>query len=228
MLLWTWQSQDFSLADKERKVKIFEHSFYFRESINSDRREKHKEAYKQVFQKLDTNQLMWCFTDYIEAVEKVSIEEFEKIGHCFLWEIDIPDNEIIWYCNAAWNTLRTGKPAMPEGIWEIFHSSEPLLPEVAKNYENEFNIFWSGKTTEDLLNLMFLKNPVFDLGLPNARTPGCSGALVIHPVDRQKIIKNPLEIGIWWKIQNSKVSRSSLNNDENLLKMIPCRDCPGR
>jgi len=226
MRLWTWQSKDFSLFEKSQKVESIKHSFYVNKYPNLNIREKHREAYEKMFQKLDTNQLIWCFTNYIESIEKASIEEFEKIRHCLLWEIDIPDNEIIWYCNAAWNTLRTGKPAMPEGIWEIFHSSEYLFPEEAKRYENEFNIFWSGNAIEDLLNLVFLKKPVFDLGLPNARSTGCSGALVIHPVDIQKIIKNPFEIGRWWNGPTQK--NWPINNDANILKIIPCLNCPGR
>jgi hypothetical protein len=207
MQLWTWQSKDFSLADESQKVESIKHSCYLTKNPDPNSKEKHQEAYNKIFQILGTDQLIWCFPINRDAVDYRSIEEFVKNQHCLLWELDIPENEIKWYCESAWHSLRTGKPVMPE---------------------DDFNSFWSCKTEDELLDLMFLKKPVLDLGLPNAHTPGCSGAIVIHPVGKDKIKKNPLEIGKWWESSNKRVFCSSFNKDKNLLKKIPCHHCPGR
>lgn len=228
MRLWTWQNKNFSLADEKQKVKIFEYSFYLNESRNCDVGKKHRDAYNEVIQILGTDQLIWFFTDYKDAISHFSEEEFVKLQNCLLWELHIPETKIHWYCEAAWQTLRTGKSCMPTALWEIAHLSEPLFPKIVKNYQDDFNSYWSGKSEDELLSLMFLKKPVLNLGLSNAREPRCSGAIVIHPVGKEKIIKNPLDIGNWWKFPDTQACHSPLNRVQCLVDKIPCSNCPGR
>jgi len=227
MKLWTWQSEGFSLA-KDEKVKSLEKSPYCNENSPYAKNRNHRESYIKVFRRLRTCQVIWCFTNYKEAISCAQIESFENTRHCLLWELDIPENEIRWYCQVAWDALINGKARMLSEVFDIFNASEPNFQGLAKKYKIDFNSYWAGKGANHYLDLMFLKKPVLDLGLSNSPSQGCSGAIVIHPVGKERITKNPLEIGKWWNSSDSKLNLAPLNKDEKLVKMIPCRNCPGR
>ncbi len=230
MLLWTWQNKDISLADENLTLDNLKHSFYVNKHPNPKNREKHRIAYEIIFKILGTDQLVWCFTDYADAVSNFSIQEFEKYYQCVLWELDIPEKKIIWYCQVAWNALRSGEIKMYGEVWDIFDSSRPIFPKLTKKYDDDFHFYWSGKNASELSSLMFLKKPVLDLGFPNSVSSGCSGAIVIHPVEKNHIKRNPLKKGIgkWWTNSNSDFRRPPLNYDKELVKKIHCCQCPGR
>jgi hypothetical protein len=199
-------------------------------------KEKHREAYEKVYQKLKSTQLVWCFTNCNEAVCYASIEEFEKTQDRILWEIDVPDKEIKCYCPVAWKKLRTGKLKMYGFVSKIYE--EPLLVGeiLAKSkFKEDFNKYWSKKTKDELLDLMFLeKKPVFDFSSSNSFTWVCSeSVIVIHPVGKENIKKNPLldDDKDWWRTLNTynkTPQPPSLYINKKYLQKIPCENCPGR
>ena len=93
--LWTWQNKKVSLV-KDEKLDNLKHSFYCNKESDCSI-EKHREVYKMVFDKLHTDQIIWCFTDSDEAVEEGNIQEFEVIQKRILWEIDVSEKEIKWF-----------------------------------------------------------------------------------------------------------------------------------
>ena len=207
MRLWTWQHKTFNLADRTQKVRSQQFSVYTTHpQRNSDMKEKHKNAYKKVFERLGTDQLIWCFHEYEEAASRISIEEFEKQDRV-LWEIDVPCEKIKWYCDAAWTCLREGKPSLSGQMYQIY-----LKPDYAKKFEDAFTAYWGAKNDEELLNLMFL----------NYQENGCSEAMVFHPVDT--VTKNPLLLGKWWSEQHPQ-STGRVQCD---LVPLPCPNCQGR
>ena len=50
MLLWTWQSKDFSLLDENCEVESLQYSCYLKNIPDENEREKHKSAYKMILQ----------------------------------------------------------------------------------------------------------------------------------------------------------------------------------
>ena len=169
MLLWTWQSKEVSLA-KDEKLENIKNSYYCNDESDCSI-EKHRNAYKIVFDKLHTDQIFWCFSNCKEAVDKGSIKEFEEKQDRILWEIDVPEKKIKWFCPVVWTKLRTGELMMHGFVSKIYE--EPLLvgKKLAKSkFKEDFNKYWSNKNDEQLLDLMFLKNrAIFDVDSINSR-----------------------------------------------------------
>jgi len=214
MQLWTWQSKGFDLADQAQKVRSLGSSVYtMHPQLNPGMKDKHRGAYEKLFQRLGTDQLIWCFHRYEDATNHRSIDEFEiLLGHV-LWEIDVPCEKITWYCDAAWACLRTGQPGLPRAMNQIYEELKYLRPDLAKRLEADFMAYWRDKNDEEVLDLLFV----------NRLGDGCPEAMVFHPLDT--IVKNPLLSPKWWSPQPSPPTKPSLCNDPVLL---PCPDCSDR
>jgi len=214
MRLWTWQNPDFSLANKQQKVQSLEYSYYLNApTISKKAKERHKVAYQKVWERLGTDQILWCFTQYEVAVNKLSsIKEFEEIRGCLLWELDAPEDKIIRYCNAAWECLRSGKPNHPFDVKEF-------APDKWDKIVKDFKEYWKGKNEQQLLGAMFLDKFV----------NGCSEAIVFHPVEECsiRIEKNPITEGRWWCDNVQKRFPYKLRSSE-VKEIMPCAQCPGR
>ncbi len=79
MQLWTWQNQAFDLADRKHRVESLAHSVYITDSRLDNHgydRRRHQRAYEKIFERLGTDQLVWCFHRYEDAVDSASISEF--------------------------------------------------------------------------------------------------------------------------------------------------------
>ena len=232
MLLWTWQSKKVSLA-KDKKLENIKYSSYCNEESDCPK-EKHREVYEKVYQKLDSTQGVWCFTNFDEAVGIASIREFEERQDRILWKIDVPEKDIKWYCPVVWNKLRTGKLKMTGFMHRIYYNEPHLFDnKYIVNFKKDFDEYWSKKTEDELLGLMFLeKEPIFDVCSQNAYT--CSiAAIVIHPVGKENIEKNPLETRKWWETSNEYRKHSSPKHPlpsevEAGIKKLRCKNCPGR
>jgi hypothetical protein len=217
MRLWTWQS---------KRVESIQHSSFLRELKKLDPQEagRHEEAYRKIFQLVDTNQLIWCYKDYSEAVYG-SIEGWEK-QDCILWELDVPEEEIRWYCPVAWERLRTGTLKMCGCIWDIHQSLTLTIrhQKRADTFLSHFNSYWNGKTENELLDSMFLQRPLLHSSSSCSTIFKCPEAIVIHPVCSYggRIIRNPLdpETGKWYSPNGNARWISVLNIDE-----VPCPSC---
>jgi len=213
MRLWTWQNPKFSLTDKQQEVKSIEYSIYLNhECIPEKERNRHKAAYQKVWERLGTNQILWCFTQYEVAIDNVSVEEFEKMG-CLLWEIDAPEDKIIKYCNTAWECLRAGKAIIHKRFNDSCKNLEIFDPNKRNKIVKDFK-YWKDKNEQQLLNAMFLEKFI----------NGCSDAIVFHPVEQYSISikKNPKIEGKWWANPPKK------NIGKTSKQIIPCAQCPGR
>jgi hypothetical protein len=211
MRLWTWQNSDFSLANKQQKVKSIEFSSFLNDPTNSkETKEYHKAAYQKVWERLKTDQILWYFTQYEDAVSGACIERFEKRG-CLLWEIDAPEDKIIKYCIAAWEYLRTGEPynLLFDRPWTDLKALEPNK---RNKLQKDFEEHWKDKNDQQLLDAMFLEK----------FANGCSAAIVFHPVEQYsvKIEKNPKIDGKWWEPPKEESKWKT--------KTMPCAQCPGR
>jgi hypothetical protein len=213
MLLWTWQNTAFNLADRTLRVDSLKNSVYTtHRSLDTERKGRHERAYKMVFERLGTDQLIWCFHRYEDAVDSASISEFETLG-CVLWEVDVPPERIKWHCHGAWTCLRAGKPDLPERMHRIYRELSLLEPDYARNFEDNFITYWEEKTDAELLDLVFLRHP----------EDGCSGPIVFHPIDT--IVKNPLLLGKWWG--QRRWGDTGLRRRDDPVE-LPCRNCPAR
>lgn len=211
MRLWTWQNPDFSLANKQQKVKSIEYSIYLK-VLSKEEKERHKAAYQKVWERLGTDQILWCFTQYEDATDKASIEEFEKMRD-LLWEIDAPEDKIKKYCNAAWNCLRIGKPKIPDKFYGSWKKLEAFEPDKWDKLVKDFEEYWKKKNDHQLLDAMFLDKFV----------SGCSNAIVFHPVER--IERNPEKESKWWTVQKKTTYKTNSSEGEQIM---PCVQCPGR
>jgi len=217
MKLWTWQHREVNLADASQTLKNLDNSSYV--ATNGQPHEagmKHKRAYELVFERLGTDQFIWCYDDYGEATSTLSTKEYEP-RECCLWELDVPQGQIQWYCMAAWTALREGMPKLPKGLWDIYASLKYLRPQAAERFKEEFEDFWRVKETGGLLDYMFL----------DRRVDTCSGPLVFHPVDARFITKDPRQIGTWWDCQQPKSGHGVCGGGEE-APQVPCGSCPGR
>lgn len=213
MQLWTWQNKAFNLSDPTQRVRPLDCSVYITHpDLDSDGKDKHKKASEKVFARVGTDQLIWCFHRYEDAVSNASIVEFETLGRV-LWEIDVPCEKIRWHCHAAWTCLRTGKPDLPDRIRQIYKELKYFRADCAKRFEDDFTAHWRDKNDDELLDLLFL----------NRLVTGCSGAIVFHPVDT--IVKNPLMLGKWWSEQRPQPTGALIRHNDVPL---PCRNCPAR
>lgn len=156
MQLWTWQSKAFDLADRAQKVRSLGSSVYTTHpQLDPGMKDRHREAYEKLFERLGTGQLIWCFHEYQDAVGSASIAEFETLGRV-LWEIDVPYEKIKWYCDAAWACLRTGKPGLPIRMNQIHEELKHLRPNHAERLEDDFMAYWRDKNDGELVDLLFL------------------------------------------------------------------------
>jgi hypothetical protein len=211
MRLWTWQNPCFSLANKQQEVKSIEYSIYLNhDCIPEKEKNRHKASYQKVWERLGTNQILWCFTQYEDAVDNASVEEFEKIG-CLLWELDAPGDKIIKYCNTAWECLRFGKPRLPFDVKEF-------APDKWDKIVKDFDEYWKGKSDQQLLETMFLKKLV----------NGCSDAIVFHPVEQYsiRVEKNPKKENKWW-CNNVQKRLPYKSRSSEVKEIMPCAQCPG-
>jgi hypothetical protein len=215
MRLWTWQNPDFSLANKQQKVESIKYSIYLNHDyIAEEQRNRHKTAYQKVWERLGSDQILWCFTRYEEAIDEASIEEFGNRGY-LLWEIDTPEDKIIKYCVVAWNYLRTGKPKIPNGFYNSWKNLEISELNKRNKLVKNFEEYWKDKKEQQLLGAMFLEKFV----------NGCSEAIVFHPVER--IERNPKTEGKWWLGTRQEETSYELSSSEG-EQIMPCAQCPGR
>jgi hypothetical protein len=214
MRLWTWQNPDFSLANKQKEFKSIEYSIYLNHpQLAKQEKERHKGAYQKVWERLGSDQILWCFTQYETAVDETSIEEFEKM-RCLLWEIDAPEDKIIKYCISAWEYLRTGKPYNPfERSWIDLKLFEPNK---RNKLEKDFEEHWKDKNEQQLLDAMFLEK----------FANGCSAAIVLQAVEQHsiKILKNPKIDIKWW----ANPPKKNVWKTSKQIQIMPCSQCPGR
>jgi len=233
MRLWTWQSKGFSLANKSRRVEPLKYSWYANENVTAEEAQRHEEAYLKVFGEFGTDKLLWCFTHRGEATCEGSRIEFEQIQGRLLWELDVPEDKIRWYCPVAWEKLRSGKQEMKGAIGGVCQALERRNSKRSAQFKGDFDSYWADKSEDELVKLMRLKRQVsLDFTVPKPAV--CSGAIVQHPVSDHggTIVKDPSdpEMERWWEDSD----RSGGGQDVHILEEcmeatpMPCRDCPGR
>ncbi len=223
MHLWTWQSRDFSLANSDKKVDSIQYSHFLHEEKKIDPREanQHEKAYQQVFSLVDSNQLIWCYKDYEEATSAPN--EWEKYNRV-LWELDVPEEKIHWYCPVAWEKLRSGKVEKCGCVWGIHYFLRTCDEGEAKMFEIQFNSYWEAKTNGELLNSIILRRSSLNLKarLGDPVISECPEPIVIHPIcgGGGKILKNPLDpaIGKWWKSKTRRPPKGAHS-------VMPCQSC---
>jgi hypothetical protein len=212
MRLWTWQDRRLNLADRGR-ISNLQYSRYTTNCLSSlGGAQRHRKAYEKLFSRLNNDQLIWCFQEYADAVSDTAILEFQNVG-CLLWEIDVPDERIQWYCHAAWTCLRGQSLFLPDGLSQTHEQLARGGSHNAQMFKHDFTTYWSEKDENGLFDFLFLGNSV----------SGCSGAIVFHPVGT--ILRDPLQRGEWWsKCPGRNLARSPLY----YAVPLPCRECPGR
>jgi len=132
---------------------------------------------------------------------------------CLLWEIDAPEDNIIKYCNTAWECLRKGKAIIFQRFIDSCKNLQIFDPNKKNKIVKDFK-YWKYKNEQQLLNAMFLEKFV----------NGCSDAIVFHPVEQYSISikKNPKIEDKWWANLPKK------NTGKTSKQIIPCAQCPGR
>lgn len=163
MKLWTWQKKDFSLINSVKLIDSRNHSEYYNE---------HKEKFEKLWDRLKTNQFLWCYSEKENAFSEASKLEYKN--HV-LWELDIPVDSIFKnICSIAWSGILYGRgcstPSKLRNLW---------IKECSDNFrkkEEDWHRYWENKTTEELWEALFLSNTTI--------TP-CSTPLVCYPLEQQ-------------------------------------------
>ena len=101
MLLWTWQKKGFLLHSGQ--VETLRNSAYLNDFSRAfpDRLLMMK-AYVKFWELLDTDQILWCFTDKKDAV---GAKNNSWCHNCHLWEIEVPDDRAKLICSMGWHWM---------------------------------------------------------------------------------------------------------------------------
>jgi len=158
--LWSWQTPDFSLI----KGTVDHWQSIFKKECSG-----FEKSCKELFERLGTDQFIWCYTYPIEQWQ-----DRER------WELKVPKDRVLTYtCNVAWHWILAHngnnytKCCPPERLWHLArsHASPPLKwPEFYK----KFNDGWRKKTTEQLWDALFVDKVYGD----------CTDVLLRHPVEK--------------------------------------------
>ena len=162
MNLWTWQTKGFNIDDPNIIINSREHSYYWNEP-DKDREEleRFRKAYERLWKTLETEQILWCYTDKIKAE---NAEGNDWCKNCVLFEMDVPEKSAKFYCDVAWywilNGTKGNKCYPPQGVKPKFF--------------REFHNYWQTKSEEELWDKLFLPHFVKD--------KDCVGAIIFPPV----------------------------------------------
>ena len=53
---------------------------------------------------------------------------------------------------------------------------------------SDFNAYWTNKTEDELARELLVKSACY----------GCAQAIILHPIDKDWIVKDPTQDGEWW------------------------------
>jgi len=181
MLLWTWQNPEFSLTDPDQEVESREKSDYYRDN---------PKAFEELWLRLETDQLLWCYTKEDEAKSKDSRCEYRgKV----LWELKVP-KDVVWsiICSVAWNLVRSGGAVIPpkslSDSWVCEGWKRPSrLHQIKDELEKEFRDFWIAKKHDDQLwGSMFLDKAILmdESRFVYDTIQGCTQVVIKHPIEQ--------------------------------------------
>lgn len=203
--LWTWQKKtEFDLANGEQKVESLDNSV-FADSPNIMR------AYNKLFKKLGTDQFHWYFTQEYEAKNNPSHIQWYKQG-CMLWEVKVPIERIFKkVCGIAWTYL-LNRPAPPGQLYHDWKKLSGYDPEKIEQWEQNFKDFWEKKSEQELWDNLFMETFV----------DGCTDVLLLHPLEKSWITRNPIEEGKWWEVDKAACG------SQKYFRLLPCDRCSGQ
>lgn len=182
MKLWTWQNPDFDITDPSQKVDSLNNSQYLLVDEYSDLEaiERHKQAYQYLWDKYQTDQILWCYSSF-ETATSNGARHYKGMD---LWELDIPNSFVLdTICEVAWHWILTDSNcAYPDCFKDYFLSLKSNLIKrgVAYNsdaFYNDFNSYWGNLNSKELYNILSV-----DLNMCKI---GCPTIIIRHPVNEQ-------------------------------------------
>jgi len=184
MRLWTWQKKGF-LLDSDR-VESLRNSAYLNDFSRAfaDRLMMLK-AYVKFWELLDTDQILWCFTDKKEAV---NANGDSWCAESQLWEIEVPDDKVKLICGVGWHWMLAKREcAAPSRFEDLFVQMMSLLLTRYNRdvFFSDFNAYWANKTDDELARDLLVQSTCY----------GCAQAVVFHPIDRDWIVNGPIGDG---------------------------------
>ena len=195
MRLWTWQKKGF-LLDSGR-VESLRNSGYLNDfSRGFADRLLMLRAYVRFWEFLESDQILWCYTDRREAISAKDQDHF-WCGACQLWEIDVPPEKANLICGVGWHWMLTRREcAAPSRFESLRIKMLELHLTLASNHRHydrdrfysDFNAYWAGKTQDELVEGLFAPNACYE----------CAQAVVLHPIDKKWIVKDPTKVVEWW------------------------------
>ncbi|MHC4696141.1 MAG: hypothetical protein ACYTFA_05290 [Planctomycetota bacterium] len=173
MRLWTWHKPDFSLLDGRVDHEQSEYAC----SVPGLRN-----AYRELFSRLGTSQLIWCDTLPDQRMVRAGHTEIE-------WILEVPSEAIVRFVgDVVWNRILGKRCALPPEIrWARKNKALHRFPDntrARKEFEKaEEESFWtqrppSGSWWDDLFTQEQAKE--------------CVSALVPHPCKTEWVVSNPL------------------------------------
>ena len=172
MLLWTWQRKEFSITDGNTQVDSRRYSDHLRCDCSSAG---FKNAYKDLWRTLGTDQFHWYYTQEKDAKSPKDINQGKV-----LWTVEAPEEDIFRrVCPYAWTTL-AGEPIdMPPDWFQQVHKAggQPY------RYARDFMTGWLEMSREDLLDSLIVR----------CAHVGCTQILLQHPIPKEWVAKEPEE-----------------------------------
>ncbi len=132
MRLWTYQAPNFSLTNGVYEPKES------RNYLN------YSDAYHELWNRVETNGLIWCCN---------SRDGWRRKGGYWEWELDVPESEIFRVVDeGVWGKIRVGKIAKSRHLWDSVFLNDPTSSNVSVLLKFPLEASW-GKPVRDYQNL---------------------------------------------------------------------------
>jgi len=172
MRLWTWQKKGFDITDPEMVVDSRRYSAYYDDPSLPGV----KEAYEELWRRLEITQIIWCYTQEDEA------KDIWK-GHV-RWELDVDKGDVLAFLSAsAWNKIIGVKEFTPPiGLWLQWkrealkrtpsdpHCRDRIIEELKRAY-------WAPEPVQQLWKRLWLEDVSDD-----------TWALLKHPIEKSWVV----------------------------------------
>lgn len=169
MKLWTFHKPDFSIT--EGRVDHTKSSYFQTVAGVPD-------AYCELWKRVGTDQIIWCFTSRKEA----------ETGMCEVeWSLDVPDSDILAFVDGfVWNRILEIRCHVPRRLYQHWRS-EALslypnnLQERDKFVDAKTEDYWSQEPPEDgWWSCLFVDDPAGE----------AVSALIRHPVPEEWVMSH--------------------------------------
>ena len=173
MNLWTWQRKGLRIDDPKVIINSRKYSYYLNDRhCDSSELNRRKKAYQYLWEILETDQILWCFTEETEAL---NASKNPWCKDCDLWKLDVPEKNMKFFCEIAWHWILSGRECAPPEKFRLNWKRLETKHRKDKTREfsqEKFDNYWRSKSEEELWSKLFLPHFIEE----------CAGAIIFPPL----------------------------------------------